>query len=278
VSAKVSARSRKSPERSSAEDDLVQPPLAPSRSLSAGVLAMAPLLAGLEWVLWSEPGAPRNAGVRVLDLALQPLGERADLARWVLLALAVFGAFAVLRLRGVELGRTLARIALEGLAFALVLGPLLVLAARVAERWIGAIDVSWDPTAEPPTLAEVGLVAGAGAWEELLFRVGLYSLVYLIGLRFAAALGAGEGLARFAAEVGGLALSTLAFAAAHFEPVTGWLGLSERPFRLDSFAWLCLGGLALGLIFRWRGPGVAAWAHALFNVALWIGVDPDVIW
>jgi hypothetical protein len=41
---------------------------------------------------------------------------------------------------------------------------------------------------------------------------------------------------------------------------------------------LCLGGLALGLIFRWRGPGVAAWAHALFNVALWIGIDPDVIW
>jgi hypothetical protein len=277
LNAKASARPRKSTERSSDETSLA-PPLAPTRSLSAGLLAMAPLLALLEWVLWSEPGAPRNAGVRVLDLALQPLGERADLVRWGLLAFAVLGALVVLRLRRVELGRTLARIALEGLGFALVLGPLLVLAARAAERWIGAIDVSWDPTAHPPTLAEVGLVAGAGAWEELLFRVGLYSLIYLLGLRFAAALGAGERVARAAAEVGGLTLSTLAFAAAHFAPVTEWLGLSSRAFRLDSFAWLCLGGLALGLIFRWRGPGVAAWAHALFNVALWIGVDPDVIW
>jgi membrane protease YdiL (CAAX protease family) len=94
----------------------------------------------------------------------------------------------------------------------------------------------------------------------------------------ATALAFGPRVARVGAEVAALTLSSLAFAAAHFAPFTRWFDLAPREFQLDAFTWLCLGGLALGLIFRWRGPGVAAWAHALFNVALWIGIDPDVIW
>lgn len=251
---------------------------APSRTLSAGVLAMAPLFVALEWVLWSEPDAPRNVGVRLLDIVSQPAGARIEQVRWALLASALLVAAVVMRLRGAPILRTLARIVLEGVGFALLLGPLLVLLARSAERWVGVIDVSWDPTGAPPTLSEVSLAVGAGAWEELVFRVGVYSLVYLLALRVGAAFGASEGVGRALAELCGLVLSSLAFAAAHFSPLTDWLSLPARDFRLDSFSWLCLGGVALGLIFRWRGPGVAAWAHALFNVALWIGIDPDVIW
>ena len=38
-----------------------------------------------------------------------------------------------------------------------------------------------------------------------------------------------------------------------------------------------LAGILLGLLFRWRGPGVAAWSHGLFNLALLLGIDPDVV-
>lgn len=261
-----------------AEEAVVEAPSAPSRTLSASLLAMLPLFVALEWVLWRQPASPRNVGVRLLDIVTQPAGAWSEHVRWALLALASITALVVMRVRGAPILRSIARIVLEGVAFALLLGPLLVLLARAAQRWVGSIDVSWDPTGAPPTLSEVALAIGAGAWEELVFRVGVYSLVYLLALRLLGALAASEAFSRALAEVAGLVLSSLAFAAAHFAPFSEWLSLPAREFRLDSFSWLCLGGLALGVIFRWRGPGVAAWAHALFNVALWIGIDPDVIW
>jgi len=239
---------------------------------------MLPMIGAYEVVVATHPEAPRNAGELVFSLALAPAGDRVALVRWILLGAFALAALATLRMRGVSTARALARIVIEGAVCAILLGPLLVLAARAAERWVGAIDVSWDPTGAPPSLDDVSMVFGSGAWEELLCRVGLYSLIYLLALRFGAALGLGVGAARGAAEVAGLVLSSLAFAAIHFDPFTGWIGTASRAFELDSFAWLCFGGLALGAIFRWRGPGVAAWAHALFNVAIWIGIDPDVIW
>ena len=49
------------------------------------------------------------------------------------------------------------------------------------------------------------------------------------------------------------------------------------PFEPGHFTWLCLAGMLLGLVFRLRGPGVAAWCHGLFNLGLYLGVDPDVL-
>ena len=34
--------------------------------------------------------------------------------------------------------------------------------------------------------------------------------------------------------------------------------------------------ILLGLLFRWRGVGVTAWTHGLFNLALLLGAGPDV--
>ena len=48
-------------------------------------------------------------------------------------------------------------------------------------------------------------------------------------------------------------------------------------FYQKAYALLIPAGILLGLVFRLRGPGVAAWAHGLFNVALLVGVDPDVL-
>ena len=35
--------------------------------------------------------------------------------------------------------------------------------------------------------------------------------------------------------------------------------------------------LLLALLFLWRGPGVAAWTHGLFNFALILGAGPEVL-
>ena len=92
----------------------------------------------------------------------------------------------------------------------------------------------------------------------------------------AAALGL-ESAARWCGEALGLALSSVAFAALHFRAYTGWLWDGGLDFDPASFTWLFLAGILLGVLFRWRGPGVAAWSHGLFNIALLLGIDPDVL-
>lgn len=246
----------------------------PLRSLSLGWLAMMPLFAAYELALLAEGSVRRNTGELALGLALRALGDRAMYARWIGLLVCALIAAIVCKRRGVAIAAGAGRIFLEGLAIAVVLGPLLVVVLRTFGH---RLDITWDPTAHPPQVNEAALLFGGSAWEELLFRVGLYSLAWLLGLRFSTALGFGEGLGRAVAELAGLVVSSTLFALAHFTVVTRWFGVGGREFDPTLFAWYALAGVVLGLIFRLRGPGVAAWAHGLFNVALVLGVDPDVI-
>ena len=100
---------------------------------------------------------------------------------------------------------------------------------------------------------------------------------FLTMLELQASLAGGARLGRPTAEVVGLFGSALGVAAAHTSGVLPFLGGAGRPFDPALFTWLALAGILLGLIFRLRGPGVGAWTHALFNAALWIGIDPDVL-
>jgi hypothetical protein len=58
---------------------------------------MLPLLVAYEAALWHQPSAPRNAGELWIDRILLPFGERAHVARWVLLALGALCAFVIAR-------------------------------------------------------------------------------------------------------------------------------------------------------------------------------------
>ena len=79
------------------------------------------------------------------------------------------------------------------------------------------------------------------------------------------------------ADVLALALSALAFAAFHFRRFTHWLWEGGIAFSWPTFLWISGAGVLLGLIYRLRGPGVAAGAHGLFNLGLLIGIDPEVL-
>jgi membrane protease YdiL (CAAX protease family) len=259
----------------SAAPEVSEPePVSAVRTLSLGWLAMLPLFLAYELALAHFGGVRRNTGELLLGLALRPLGEYAALARWLGLALVAAIAYAVTARRGAAVLPGVARIVLEGLGFAVVLGPALVFGLRALGR---ELDVSWDPTARPPEIADAAMLFGGAAWEELLFRVAVYSFSYWLIARFYAALDGTAAVGRVLAELGGLGLSSLAFAGAHFERFTGWIGPGGRAWDPAAFAWFALAGVVLGVIFRWRGAGVAAWAHGLFNVALWIGIDPDVV-
>lgn len=250
----------------------------PFTGLSLGFLAMTPLFVAYEWGLAVDPAAGENTGRLLLGLILRPFGSAAPWARWIVLGTLFLGALVRVRSYGVRVRPNVARTILEGAGFALLLGPLLVALQALAGPYLPALPAAADPTAGGgPTLAGVAGVLGGAAWEELLFRVGLYSFLYWLSLRFVQALGGSARIGRPVAELVGLCGSALAFAGAHMAAFLTLLGGGGHEFDPALFTWLTLAGILLGLLFRWRGPGVGAWTHGLFNAALWIGIDPDVL-
>ncbi|MEO6711697.1 MAG: CPBP family glutamic-type intramembrane protease, partial [Planctomycetota bacterium] len=181
------------------------------------------------------------------------------------------------RAHAIRVREAVARIWLEGLVAALTLGPLLIGMTALATHWTDRLDVSWDSSRAAPGLATAGFFFGGAVYEELVFRVGLYGLFYWTFVRVARGLNWGEREQRLFAEPIALVGSAIFFAGFHFRRFTHWLWDGGMDFSAPLFLWLACAGILLGLIYRLRGPGVAAWAHGLFNLGLLVGIDPDVL-
>ncbi len=109
-----------------------------------------------------------------------------------------------------------------------------------------------SPVESLPTLQQLALSLGAGLYEELFFRVILVSaLLFILKKVFAK-----QSLA-FASAI---LLAALIFSMVHY---VGTLGDS---FTLGSFLFRFLFGLALNAIYLWRGFGMAAWTHAIYDL------------
>ncbi len=266
------------------DDEALEPPAARSSSepgtatsLALGFLAMVPMFAAYEFALGEMRSPPRNTCEFLITLPLDVVGVGDAWVRWIALAIATLIALYIARERRARVRWSVARIALEGSALAAALGPLLVLVSHLCASWLPTAQLAWTMPEKPPPLLQAMLLWGSGAWEELFFRVGLYSLMYLLFLRALLAFDASEGFARVVAELSALFGSALFFALFHLAAFTGWMGAGGEVFDAGIFTWRALAGIALALVFRWRGPGVAAWTHGLFNLALLVGIGPDVI-
>ncbi len=109
-----------------------------------------------------------------------------------------------------------------------------------------------DPVQSLSYLQKLALSLGAGLYEELFFRVILVSLFLLL---FNKMFGK-----KWAAVIASVTLSALLFSAVHYFGSMGDL------FTFSSFLYRFLFGLILNGIYIWRGFGVAAWTHALYDV------------
>jgi hypothetical protein len=240
-------------------------------SLSAGYLAVLPLLVAYELGLAALPGeAGRASAERVLTLALAPLGERLRWARIAILgglALLALGRLARAGKRGPERWRLLGRLACVGGVAGVLLAPLLIL----LQGWLGAgpLASAREPARDLPSTLRL---LGAAPWEELLFRVGLYGGLYLVVQRAGRFLGLESRLSRLGAEWAALLGSALLFACFHLEAVQALLGTTGEAFHRGLFLWRVSAGILLAGLFRWRGLGAAAWAHAVFNLGVALGI------
>lgn len=249
------------------------PRVGTERGLGFGFLAMVPLFVVYEIVQRSGGWEARNSAEYVLASPLRVFGEHAPLARAILLL--GLAAWCVRVTFQAEFGLVprVARIALEGLVAALLFGPLLIVLARVSSLSAPALGATAPH--EPALLEALHHVSGA-AFEEILFRVGLQSLLCLAFVEVGRFFTAGERFARVLAEPAAILAGAFVFAAAHLAVVVAPFGRGGEPFDESLFWWRTIAGVLLGILFRVRGPGVAAWTHACFNFALFVGAGPDV--
>jgi membrane protease YdiL (CAAX protease family) len=150
---------------------------------------------------------------------------------------------------------TISGIGIESVAFALglwglsrLLGPLMQsLGVRLA------LSTEGDPT-----LRQLVPYLGAGIYEEVVFRLLLYSLMFWLMRRVNVA----ESMSTFLAAVGSATL----FSAAHH------VGPNGDPYGNYVFLFRLVAGLYFALIFHFRGFGIAVGTHACYNVMVSVGV------
>lgn len=186
----------------------------------------------------------------IFEQLLQPLGGAGV---WVLtlgLAGGVFWATnRVRRKRMPWMGGGLL-LALEGIGWGLVLGPVLSLLTS-------AVVQQMQPLSLSELHGSLALASGAGLYEELLFRAGLMSALYVVLASFLTTFFPQEAARTFSFGIA-LVVSSLAFSLAH--SVADPAALEAGPFLFRAIA----GGL-LGLLFSWRGLAVVAYAHASYD-------------
>ena len=149
----------------------------------------------------------------------------------------------------------------EAIALAAIFG---VVIGTITTKLLGSLHVTamvagpGGPIAHMSWATRLMLSLGAGLYEELLFRVLLVSA--LAGLaRVAFGFGV-KGAGVFATIVG-----ALIFSAFHY------IGPFGDPFRLTSFTFRAISGVAFSALYLLRGFGITAWTHALYDAFLLLG-------
>lgn len=105
---------------------------------------------------------------------------------------------------------------------------------------------------------DLALSMGAGLYEELVFRV-----VLTLGLAFLLGLAIKHPPTAFVIAA---LISAVLFSSIHY------LGALGDPFQINTFIFRVIFGLSLQALMAWRGFGVAAWTHALYDVLVVSGV------
>ena len=129
---------------------------------------------------------------------------------------------------------------------------LVTLVATFFVSMVFAISAN-DPISSLTGLQKFALSLGAGLYEELFFRVILVSVLISVFQKV-------FNNKNWAAITAAVVLSAFLFSMVHY------VGSMGDPFTLSSFTYRFVFGLILNGIYVWRGFGIAAWTHALYDL------------
>jgi len=231
--------------------------LVQSRSLALSLVLIAPLLLVYEVALILAAARPTDAK-SLMSGALGVLfhGRAAIVLNIIVMLFVLLAIFVLARRRHLRL-HLIVPMAVEGAVWAAVQVGLVV----VCFRYILRVNIS---TGRPGTLTFVNLIGavGAGVYEEILFRLLLLSLLYLLGLHMFRRGSAWPAL--FAVTV-----SSILFAAAH-QLVGGVLPLRTGADWLQLMVYFTF-GVYWATLYTLRGLGVAVYAHVVYDLVAYLG-------
>lgn len=219
-------------------------------------LFLLPLLlayeGGIFWLGGRQPDTLRNGADAWMRWGLETAGVHFAHAPPLLIAAFFLGwSYLARDGRPEDLVGVVSGMVIEAVFFALGLWGLSRALGPVLDHF--GIKLSWDP-ARAEAVGQAVTFLGAGIYEEVLFRLVLFSgLVFLMRLAFVPSL-----VAVPAAAVGSAAL----FSAAHH------VGPFGEAFDGYVFLFRLLAGVYFATVYRLRGFGVAAGAHALYDVVV----------
>lgn len=139
-------------------------------------------------------------------------------------------------------------------------GTLYAVIMRLAGSYIvGSLRLAGGGEGEDSVFSSVIMALGAGFYEEVVFRVGIFGVGALILRKLL-----GRGFWSVVAVAAWGIAEALAFSAWHY---TGALG---DGWDMESFVFRAVCGLVLTAIFALRGFAPAVWTHAIYD--LWVMV------
>jgi len=219
------------------------------------------LYEALAWLIGGDaPGAVRNGADVIMKQAFVALaGSRGSLAFGaVMIGVTIWLVARDVRLHGSDLRLPVfVGMFAESMVMALLVG---LVAGTITTRLLGAIDtlsigLAIGPVESLPLATRVMLSLGAGLYEELLFRVLLVGSLAWLGRRVFK-------WKPWPAGVVAAVTGAIVFSAFHY------MGAFGDAFELRSFVFRAIAGLFFSVLFLLRGFGIAAWAHALYDIAV----------
>lgn len=225
-----------------------------THSLLYSYLISLPLLLLYEALIYlSQPDTDQAVRISVdvwIKTLLSYIGR--DIMSLTLIVVALIGIVILYRerkrLSSLKLRYFFGMIA-EATVYAFVLGLLIASA-------IGALLQIVQPTTidQLSITQQLALSLGAGLYEELFFRVLLVSTLLFLFNKLITK--------KYVAYGSAMIVAALIFSLVHY------IGEFGDPFMLGSFLFRFLFGLALNAIYIWRGFGVAAWTHAIYDLII----------
>lgn len=226
---------------------------------------VAPMLLAYEGGLFFWPQAMRNGA----DVWLRTLLELVGFSQYLLLPLLTCGILIAWHHLRHDSWKIHGHVLYGMLIESMTLGFLLVLVAQVQGSFLNELSAARAVPApcaivdENSFLVRAMAFFGAGIYEELLFRLILLS---------ALAAGLSQlGVSRKVSCVTAVALSSLAFAAAHYQldlHLGTWHIATSfgDSFQWSSFLFRCSAGVFFSVVFLYRGFGIAVGSHALYDI------------
>lgn len=228
--------------------------LAHSRELSTSLVLVIPLFFFYQVGILLTGGL-RNGVDFVTDLVL--LASGGNIIGYVAFNVVVligFGvAFNTLRKKGMH-PRLIPWMLLESTIYALLLGSVVI--NIIHALGLGGLLWAGDKSQvqEMTFLGKLVMSAGAGLYEEIVFRLFLMGGLFLAATKLL-------GLNRVVGAILAVVASSVIFSAVHH---------IAEPFTMSAFTFRIFAGMLFAVIYQWRGLAIAAYTHAFYDV--WVMV------